>query len=492
MPKEPFALSTISPASPEEDGDYDAIYATVMESARGRWFLEEYAHRNRNADTKLVLAAIERIESLIRGERSQQEYHGIRTELLEMAEAIAETRAEVTGEQEADVQGQPAERDTKRLSARAEILAMAERLHDVAWTMRERSLDPATCEEIERLAYSILAASSLQDPAPHRVQKLKEVLRYLERRIGGMLDAGAQVGAIPAEELAEKDEPHADIGAASSDAGLVARLGPHADTNETGASDNEDVRPAEKIETRGAAGEARNLKSDDPAPIELQSFAPPPIPPNELASTALPDEAAVAQPDVPAIIAAAEIDPPLLASGDASDSPGELQLDPLVIEPQPQAELPAASPAQQERVSADQASNVLLESQLDIWGTQPAAASAAPEEPSLDLILVIEQELFVPAPIECPGETTTGHIRAAPRSEPVSGIPQADARPSPAAAAAPVEQVAPRPAPPSQPIAPAFAAPVGAMARPMPRAAQSDPLAALKAMTSEERIALFT
>src|SRR5712671_4869976 len=71
MSKEPFALSTISaPSLEDEESDYDAIRATVMESARGRWFLEEYARRNRNADTKLVLAAIERLEHLIRTERN--------------------------------------------------------------------------------------------------------------------------------------------------------------------------------------------------------------------------------------------------------------------------------------------------------------------------------------------------------------------------------------------------------------------------------------
>jgi hypothetical protein len=143
MSEEPFALSTISPPSLEEEGDYDAICATVMESARGRWFLEEYARRNRNADTKLVLAAIERIESLFRGDRNAQAYHGIRTELLEMARAIAETCAEVADEPEAGAQDQPAERDMKRLTVHSEISAMAERLREVAWTMRERGLDPA-------------------------------------------------------------------------------------------------------------------------------------------------------------------------------------------------------------------------------------------------------------------------------------------------------------------------------------------------------------
>src|SRR5215470_19222336 len=68
MAEEPFALSTISPRPPVE-GDYDAICATVRQSARGRWFLDEYARRNRNADTRLVLAAIGRLETVVQGSR---------------------------------------------------------------------------------------------------------------------------------------------------------------------------------------------------------------------------------------------------------------------------------------------------------------------------------------------------------------------------------------------------------------------------------------
>lgn len=45
--------------------DYEAIEAAVMETARGRWFLAEFARRNRTADTALLLAAIERLENLV-------------------------------------------------------------------------------------------------------------------------------------------------------------------------------------------------------------------------------------------------------------------------------------------------------------------------------------------------------------------------------------------------------------------------------------------
>jgi hypothetical protein len=53
------------------DVDYEAVYAAVTATERGRWFLAEYAKRNRDADTDRVLAAIARMESAIRGALAQ-------------------------------------------------------------------------------------------------------------------------------------------------------------------------------------------------------------------------------------------------------------------------------------------------------------------------------------------------------------------------------------------------------------------------------------
>jgi hypothetical protein len=52
------------------DSDYDSILSAVMETGRGRWFLHEYVSRNRNADTGTLLAAIDRIESLLKARES--------------------------------------------------------------------------------------------------------------------------------------------------------------------------------------------------------------------------------------------------------------------------------------------------------------------------------------------------------------------------------------------------------------------------------------
>ncbi|MCA6126078.1 hypothetical protein J6500_29925 [Bradyrhizobium sp. WSM 1704] len=70
MAEEAFALSPISAraAQPSEE-DYAAISEAFMETSRGRWFLGEYAKRNRNADTRMVLDAVARIEESLAAQR---------------------------------------------------------------------------------------------------------------------------------------------------------------------------------------------------------------------------------------------------------------------------------------------------------------------------------------------------------------------------------------------------------------------------------------
>ena len=70
MADEAFALSPISARSaPPSEADYDAIRDAFMETSRGRWFLGEYAKRNRNADTRMVLDAVARIEDTLAAQR---------------------------------------------------------------------------------------------------------------------------------------------------------------------------------------------------------------------------------------------------------------------------------------------------------------------------------------------------------------------------------------------------------------------------------------
>jgi hypothetical protein len=58
----PANRATAAAPDPGEP-DFDAIHAAVMATAQGRWFLDQYASRNRDADMAQVLAAIGRLET---------------------------------------------------------------------------------------------------------------------------------------------------------------------------------------------------------------------------------------------------------------------------------------------------------------------------------------------------------------------------------------------------------------------------------------------
>src|SRR3977135_3356916 len=88
MADEAFALSPISArATQPSEEDYEAIREAFMETSRGRWFLSEYAKRNRNAAPTVVLDAVARIEETLAAQRVAADG--------ELAEALAAIRKAV-------------------------------------------------------------------------------------------------------------------------------------------------------------------------------------------------------------------------------------------------------------------------------------------------------------------------------------------------------------------------------------------------------------
>jgi len=60
----PFGQSSRAGMSARE-AEYNAVYEAVTATERGRWFLAEFANRNRKADSDLILASLARIEVAI-------------------------------------------------------------------------------------------------------------------------------------------------------------------------------------------------------------------------------------------------------------------------------------------------------------------------------------------------------------------------------------------------------------------------------------------
>src|SRR6201995_65538 len=94
MADEAFAISPISARAAEPgEADYDAISQAFMETSRGRWFLGEYARRNRNADTSMVLDAVARIEHSLTAQKQQGADNRLADTLSAIKAALDEARA---------------------------------------------------------------------------------------------------------------------------------------------------------------------------------------------------------------------------------------------------------------------------------------------------------------------------------------------------------------------------------------------------------------
>jgi hypothetical protein len=179
MADEAFALSPIhARASLPTDADYEAIHEAFMETSRGRWFLTEYAKRNRNADTRMVLEAVERLEAGLASQREvQAEAVAAAAEAAaaQAAEAVAARAAEAAAAQAVATQAtaaEPAPRvdlwpELAKAFTRARmeiaqrliresndeafeaIRASAETLKSISWALRERGFDVRICDFVD-------------------------------------------------------------------------------------------------------------------------------------------------------------------------------------------------------------------------------------------------------------------------------------------------------------------------------------------------------
>lgn len=170
MADEAFALSPISAraALPGEQ-DYAAISEAFMETSRGRWFLGEYAKRNRNADTSMVLDAVARIEQSLAAQK--EESLAIQREAAdaqrEAANAQREAAAAVADNSLAEarlvealiaIRGALEAAQTSAMGA-IDGLALNERLapvrkgarviREIAWRLREIGNDGRICDLID-------------------------------------------------------------------------------------------------------------------------------------------------------------------------------------------------------------------------------------------------------------------------------------------------------------------------------------------------------
>ena len=181
---------------PMSDADYEVIESAVMETARGQWFLAEYARRTRQAETERMREALQRIEDKIDAPARDPHFERVQMSIMEMAQAIARTKDEIAAikpTQEVDGRFGEATEEldaivTTTETATGDILHAAEQIQEVAWTLRERGFEGPICDLLDERATDIYTACSFQDLTGQRTRKVIGVLRYLEARINAMID----------------------------------------------------------------------------------------------------------------------------------------------------------------------------------------------------------------------------------------------------------------------------------------------------------------
>ena len=202
MADDAFALSPISArAAQPSEADYDAIQEAFMETARGRWFLGEYAKRNRNADTRMVLDAVARIEDTLAAQKKPE-----RDPLLD--QALTALRAALTQAREA---AQTAVSDLALDQNLAPVRKGVRIIREISWRWREIGGDGRICDLIDSQIGAMEAATERMAPAD-LANALSGAFDGIEKKIAAF-DAGATPAAR--QPAAEPTPQTADVAPAA-------------------------------------------------------------------------------------------------------------------------------------------------------------------------------------------------------------------------------------------------------------------------------------
>jgi hypothetical protein len=211
MANEAFALSPMSARAAEpNEQDYDAIREAFMETARGRWFLGEYAKRNRNADTRMVLDAVAKIEETLAAQRQPVVEDRLPEALVEIRRAIreAETIA-LTAFDPAVIE-----------ASLAPIPRGVRIIKEISWRWREIGADGRICDLIDSQLASIEAACGQASTIDPRVE-LKIAFDLLKDRVD-QTEGGATQQTTPPAPVQEAPSSAAEASVETTPAAMAS------------------------------------------------------------------------------------------------------------------------------------------------------------------------------------------------------------------------------------------------------------------------------
>jgi len=428
MSNDPLAL--ILAGLPDE-ADYDAVYAALMATEHGRRFLTEYADRHRHADTTAIVSAIARIEATLRGDGPPRA--DAAGDLMEIAATIDRIEAALAA----------------GTMPTSDVSAAVERLQDIAFMLHERPVEATLCDGLDAAIREISAANMRSESTAVGIREAAELVRALTSRVREMMAlSSAMHGAHQAT---------GENVAATSGVGFFEL-----------ATDDGETFAAAVAELAASLPAFTDAPS---APVEAAlepASAPEPMTEPESGEGA-PAPAAEIAPSDNVVSPAAEAQQTATETGNPDNDPAPPQI-----------------------ASTDVSlSEAILNQASDDFFSSPSFSSEAPaheatgseqvlsEEPPGEAVLPVQNFSAEPVPSSQPS----------PQEDPADLFEPAPVPTSPVETAVAVAADAPMPAEP--PAEPARAVPPPP-ARAIPRPPGSDPLAAVRDLSEEELIALFS
>src|ERR1700761_3016925 len=195
MVNQAFALSPSSARAnlPSEE-DYEAIREAFMETARGRWFLDEYAKRNRNSDTRMVLDAVARIEQTMAAQKQPPPVIVDR-----LPAALVSIRSAVEKAQEAGFAAFTGLRLEENL---APIRKGSRIIKEISWRWREIGADGRICDLIDSQVAAIETACTQLAETDPRVA-LRSAFEIIRSEIEAFREPDAVAAPAPSARTVE-------------------------------------------------------------------------------------------------------------------------------------------------------------------------------------------------------------------------------------------------------------------------------------------------
>jgi hypothetical protein len=345
MADEAFALSPISArAAQPSEADYDAIQEAFMETSRGRWFLGEYAKRNRNADTKMVLDAVARIEGTLAAQK-QPEPEPARDPLLD--QLLASFRAALS---EARHTATTAVGDLALEQNLAPVRKGARVIREIAWRLREIGADSRICDLIDSQVVVVESAAGKLNSADLAVA-LHGAFDRIEEKIASFdADGMAAASAAQAEARAEKPAEASETMQASASAHPVEASAVHPAASDETAMAEAASEPADAFDAHDEA--MLDMVAMEMAAPDSDAAYDPTIEEHQDHEMQVADAQALASVDgtISESVAAYEIEVTFPDSSETADEPVAATVLPIVTplqpapEPAPEPETPKREP----------------------------------------------------------------------------------------------------------------------------------------------------